>query len=209
MKIAIIGATGKAGQKILTEALSNNLDVTAIVRNATKLAIDVPVIEKNILDLTTEDIKDFDVVVNAFGAPAGHEDLHVTVGRHLIDIFKGLNNRLIVIGGAGSLFVDPDKKVRVMDTPDFPEAFFATASNQGKNLEDLQSSTINWTFISPSALFDVDGPRTGKYIKGKDHLLLNDKGDSYVSYADFAVALIDEIKTPSHIKARFTVASNN
>lgn len=208
MKIAIIGATGKAGQKILAETLLNNLDVTAIVRNAAKLTTDVPVLEKDILTLTSEDIKNFDVVINAFGAPYGQEDLHVTNGRHLIDIFTGLENRLIVVGGAGSLYVDPEKTVRVMDTPDFPESFLATASNQGKNLEDLQASSINWTFISPSALFDVEGPRTGDYVLGEDHLLLNDKGESYVSYADFAVALVDEVMTPLHVKSRFTVASN-
>lgn len=207
MKIAIIGATGKAGQKILTEALSNNLDVTAIVRNASKLTVDVPVLEKDILDLTTEDVKEFDTVVSAFGAPAGHEDLHVTIGKHLIDIFTGLENRLIVVGGAGSLFVDAEKKIRVMDAPDFPEAFLATATNQGINFADLQASSINWTFISPSAFFDVDGPRTGEYVIGKDHLLVNAAGDSYVSYADFAIALVAEIKTPTHIKSRFTVGS--
>lgn len=208
MKLAIIGATGKAGQKILTEALSNNLDVTAIVRDRNKLSIDVPTIEKDISALTAEDIKGFDVVVSAFGAPAGHEDLHVSNGKHLIDIFTGLNTRLIVVGGAGSLYVDPDKKIRVMDTPDFPEAFFATAYNQGKNFDDLKASSINWTFVSPSAFFDAEGPRTGKYVRGEDHLLLNDAGESYVSYADFAVAIVDEAKTPSAIKSRFTVSSN-
>lgn len=208
MKLAIIGATGKAGQKILTEALSNNLDVTAIVRDRNKLSIDVPTIEKDISALTAEDIKGFDVVVSAFGAPAGHEDLHVSNGKHLIDIFTGLNTRLIVVGGAGSLYVDPDKKIRVMDTPDFPEAFFATAYNQGKNFDDLKASSINWTFVSPSAFFDAEGPRTGKYVRGEDHLLLNDAGESYVSYADFAVAIVDEVKTPSAIKSRFTVSSN-
>lgn len=208
MKLAIIGATGKAGQKILTEALDNQLDVTAIVRNKSKLTVDVPVIEKEITDLTSDDIKQFDVVVSAFGAPAGHEELHVTNGKHLIDIFNGLDTRLIVVGGAGSLYVDPEKTVKVMDTPDFPEAFFATASNQGKNFDDLKASSINWTFVSPSAFFDVDGPRTGEYIRGEDHLLVNAQGDSYVSYADFAIAIIDEIKTPNAVKARFTVASN-
>lgn len=208
MKLAIIGATGQAGQKILTEALANNLDVTAIVRNKNKLNATVPVIEKDITALTSEDVKPFDVVISAFGAPAGQEELHVTNGQHLINIFTGLNTRLIVVGGAGSLYVDPEKTVKVMDTPDFPAMFFPTASNQGKNLEDLKASTINWTFVSPSAFFDVEGPRTGKYIKGQDHLLVNEQGESYVSYADFAVALIDEVKIPSAIQARFTVASN-
>lgn len=209
MKIAIISATGKAGQKLTEEALLNNLDVTAIVRNASKLTFDIPSIEKDIVDLTVDDIKEFDIVVSAFGAPAGHEDLHVKIGKHLIKLFTGLENRLIVVGGAGSLYVDPAKTTKVMDAPDFPESFYPTAFNQNKNFEDLQASSVNWTFVSPSAFFDFDGPRTGEYTIGDDILLINDKGESYVSYADFAAAIIDEIKTPKHLKTRFTVSSNN
>ncbi|MFJ7733997.1 NAD(P)-dependent oxidoreductase [Lysinibacillus sp. NPDC097231] len=208
MKIAVIGATGKAGQKIVEEAVQRGHDVTAIVRTAAKVTATIQVLEKDVFDLTQEDVKGFDVVVNAFGAPFGQEELHVKVGRHLIDIFSGINTKLLVVGGAGSLFVDPGKTVRVMDTPDFPEMFYATAKNQGDNLHDLQQSTITWTFISPSAFFDPEGPRTGSYTTGEDHLLVNVAGESYVSYADFAVAMLDEIEHPKHVKSRFTVTSN-
>lgn len=210
MKIGIIGATGKAGHKILTEAVSRGHEVTAIVRNAAKLTDkSVAILEKDVFDLTTADIKGFDVVVNAFGAPIGKETLHVEVGRHLIEIFKDAKEtKLFVVGGAGSLFVNPEKTVRVIETPDFPEIFKATASNQAQNLLDLQASSITWTFLSPSAFFDPEGPRTGKYIAGQDHLLVNEQGESYVSYADFAIAVLDEIESPKHINERFTVASN-
>ncbi|WP_146547853.1 NAD(P)-dependent oxidoreductase [Rummeliibacillus suwonensis] len=210
MKIGIIGATGKAGHKILTEAVSRGHEVTAIVRNAAKLTDkSVTVLEKDVFDLTTADIKGFDVIVNAFGAPIGKETLHVEVGRHLIEIFKDAKEtKLFVVGGAGSLFVNPEKTVRVIETPDFPEIFKATASNQAQNLLDLQASSITWTFLSPSAFFDPEGPRTGKYIAGQDHLLVNEQGESYVSYADFAIAVLDEIENPKHINERFTVASN-
>lgn len=210
MKIGIIGATGKAGRKILTEAASRGHEVTAIIRNAAKLQDQsLKTLEKDVFDLTTGDIKGFDVVVNAFGAPFGKENLHVEAGRHLINIFNDAKQtKLFVVGGAGSLFVDPEKTVRVIETPDFPDMFKATASNQAQNLSDLQSSSIEWTFLSPSALFDPEGPRTGKYITGEDHLLVNDQGESYVSYADFAIALLDEIENPKHVNKRFTVASN-
>ncbi|MEK5486675.1 MULTISPECIES: NAD(P)-dependent oxidoreductase [Lysinibacillus] len=208
MKIAVIGATGKAGQKIVEEALQRGHDVTAIVRSAAKVTAAIPVLEKDVLDITAEDVKGFDVVVNAFGAPAGQEQLHVKVGRHLISIFKGIATKLVVVGGAGSLFVDPEKKVRVMETPDFPAMYLATAQNQGQNLEDLQQSSITWTFISPSAFFDPEGPRTGHYTAGVDHLLVNDAGESYVSYADYAVAVVDELENPQHVNSRFTVTSN-
>lgn len=208
MKIAVIGATGKAGQKIVEEAVQRGHEVTAIVRSAAKVTAAIPVIEKDVFDVTQEDVKGFDVVVNAFGAPAGQEDLHVKAGRHLISIFQGISTKLVVVGGAGSLFVDPEKKVRVMDTPDFPAMYLATAQNQGQNLQDLQQSSITWTFISPSAFFDPEGPLTGHYTAGVDHLLVNDAGESYVSYADYAVAVVDELENPQHVNSRFTVTSN-
>lgn len=208
MKIAVIGATGKAGQKIVEEAVQRGHEVTAIVRSAAKVTAAIPVIEKDVFDVTQDDVKGFDVVVNAFGAPAGQEDLHVKAGRHLISIFQGIPIKLVVVGGAGSLFVDPEKKVRVMDTPDFPAMYLATAQNQGQNLQDLQQSSITWTFISPSAFFDPEGPRTGHYTAGVDHLLVNDAGESYVSYADYAVAVVDELENPQHVNSRFTVTSN-
>lgn len=85
-------------------------DVTAIVRSAAKVTADIAVIEKEVLELSQEDVKGFDVVVNAFGAPFGQEELHVKVGRHLIDIFTGIDTKLFVVGGAGSLFVNPEKQ---------------------------------------------------------------------------------------------------
>ncbi len=207
MKIGVIGATGKAGQKIVEEALQRGHEVTAIVRSASKVKEDIKVIEKDVLNLTQQDVQDFDVVVNAFGAPFEQEALHVKVGRHLINIFNGITTKLFVVGGAGSLFVDPEKTIRVMDTPDFPEMFFATAKNQGENLTDLQASSITWTFLSPSAMFDSEGPRTGSYTTGNDHLLVNASGESYVSYSDFAIAVLDEIENPQNINKRFTVSS--
>lgn len=98
MKIAVIGATGKAGQKIVEEAVQRGHEVTAIVRSAAKVTAAIPVIEKDVFDVTQEDVKGFDVVVNAFGAPAGQEDLHVKAGRHLISIFQGIPTKLVVVG---------------------------------------------------------------------------------------------------------------
>lgn len=93
-----------------------------------------------------------------------------------------------------------------MDTPDFPAAFLPTAKSQAQNLEDLQHSTgIQWTFVSPAALFDPAGKRTGSYKKGGDVLTLNSKGESYISYADFAIAILDEIENPQHKNERFSV----
>lgn len=210
-KIGVIGATGQAGSRIAQEAKTRGHEVVAIVRNTSKLTDpSLNVIEKDIFELTSEDIKGFDVIVNAFGAPFGEEHLHVDAGNKLIDLLKATpNTRLIVVGGAGSLFVDEEKQLRVVDTPNFPDLFKPTASNQLKNLLVLQDTKdITWTFMSPSANFAV-GERTGSYQKGLDHLLVNSKGESYVSYEDFAVAVIDEIEQPQHLNQRFTVVSES
>ena len=209
MNIAIIGASGKAGSLILKEAVERGNEVTAIVRDASKITNNqVAVLEKDIFNLTAEDVKSFDVVVNAFNAPHGQEHLHVDAGKKLIDILSGLKTRLIVVGGAGSLYVDEAKVVQLFDTPEFPELYFATAKNMGENLKELQNSTsVNWTYISPSAFFDPQGSRSGAYQTGKDHLLANSEGKSYISYPDYAIALVDEIENAKHVNERFTVGS--
>jgi putative NADH-flavin reductase len=207
MKIGIIGASGKVGNLVLREAIERGHDVTAIVRNASKISdSNVKVIEKEIYDITSDDLKDLDVVVNAFGAPIGEEEAHVKAGRALIEALKGTNTRVIVVGGAGSLYVDEAQTTILMDTPEFPEAFAPTAKGQGRNLQDLKATQdITWTFVSPSADFNAEGERTGSYQSGKDNVLVNANGNSYISYADFAIALVDEIENPQHINERFTV----
>ncbi|WP_453995728.1 NAD(P)-dependent oxidoreductase [Bacillus nitroreducens] len=211
MKVGIIGASGKAGSLILKEALERGHDVTAIVRDASKIQNkQVAVIEKNILDLKTTDIEYLDVVVNAFGAPLGEEQAHVDAGHALIEAVKGTNTRIIVVGGAGSLYVDEAKTVQLIDTPEFPDFVKPTAKGQARNFKELQeTSDITWTFISPSAVFDPEGNRTGSYVAGGDNLLVNSKGESYISYADFAIAVVDEIENPKHINSRFTVVGEN
>ncbi|MFD0696956.1 NAD(P)-dependent oxidoreductase [Paenibacillus sp. GCM10027628] len=210
MKIAVIGASGKAGNVIVKEALDRGHSVTAIVRNAAKVDHDqVAVLVKDVFELKAGDLSGFDVVVNAFGAAPGQEFKHVEAGRVLIEALKGApSTRLLVVGGAGSLYVDPDKTVRLVDTPEFPKEYLQTALNQGENLKELQQSdSIQWTFLSPAAFFNPAGKRTGAYQKGKDHLLLNAQGQSYVSYADYAIAVLDEIENPQHRNERFTVVS--
>lgn len=211
MKIAVIGAGGKAGKEIVKEALDRGHEVTAIVRDATKVAgSKAAVVEKDILALTAEDLQGYDAVVNAFGAPFGQEHLHVDAGNVLIEALKKApGTRLIVVGGAGSLYVDEARTVKVVDTPGFPDFVKPTALNQSKNLEILQGTEgLRWTFVSPSANFAV-GERRGAYVKGRDNLLVNSKSESYVSYADYAIAIVDELEQPQHIGERFTVVSES
>ncbi|WP_239254728.1 NAD(P)-dependent oxidoreductase [Listeria ilorinensis] len=211
MKIAIIGATGKAGHMILEEALSRgNHEVTAVVRNQSKLGeTTAKVLEKDLFDLTETDLSGQDVVIDAFNAPAGKEGLHVESLAHLTTLLEGHPEvRLLVVGGAGSLYVDADETIRVMDTPDFPAAFLPTASNMGKAFDILQENQqLNWTYLSPAAFFNYEGERTGSYKSGGHQLLVNAAGQSEISYADYAIAMVDEAENGRHIRERFSVVS--
>ena len=207
MNVAIIGATGKSGHCLTQEAMQQGHTVTAIVRDAQKITDPtLRIVERDIFALTQDDIKNFDVVINAFKAPEGKEQDHVRSLIHLIGIFEALPKvRLLAVGGAGSLFVDAAQTVRVMDSKDFPPEYLPTASNMARAFDLLRASKANWTYLSPSAFYDPAGARTGHYSLGKDTLLLNKGGQSYVSYADFALAMIDEIRNKAHVRQRFTV----
>lgn len=211
MKIAIIGATGRVGKDVLREALMRNHEVVAIVRNPSKLPddVEVNVIERQLMDISPHDLIGIDTVINAFGAAQGQEHLYVDFGKHLIELLEGTPTQLITVAGAGNLYVDKDKKRRLLEEERFPEIYLQTALNQLQNLQDLRDSHVNWTFISASEILDPSGPRTGHYLKGKDHVLYNSQLNSYVSYADFAVAVIDEAENKEHIQERITVASEN
>lgn len=209
MNIGVIGASGMAGSRIAREAADRGHDVTAIVRNRSRVADSrLKVLERDVFRLTAEDLAPFDVVVEAFKAPPGQERQHVEVCRHLIGLLRNApGTRLIVVGGAGSLYVDEAETVRLLDTPEFPGAYLETARNMAEYLRILRETDgLAWTFVSPSAMFEP-GVRTGKYRIGKDRLLFNSKGESYVSCEDFAVAVVDEMEQPRHVRARFTVVS--
>ncbi len=208
MKLAVICANGKEGKLIVKEALGRGLDVTAIVRGENKSEA-TKVIKKDLFDLAAEDLEGFDAVIDAFGAWT--EDtlpLHITSLRHLCDIMSGKDARLLVVGGAGSLYVNPEHTVQVMDTPDFPDAFKPLASNMGKALEELRKrDDVKWTYISPAGDFQADGARTGKYILGGEEITLNSKGESVISYADYAIAMVDEAVKGNHIRERISVVA--
>lgn len=206
MKIAVVCANGKAGQLIVKEALSRGLDVTAVVRGGNRTEAS-QVIQKDLYDLTAADLKGFDVVVDAFGAWT--EDTlpqHSTSLKHLCDILSGTDVRLLVVGGAGSLYVNPEHTAQVMDGPDFPDVFKPLARAQGKALAELrQRSDVKWTYVSPAGDFQAEGERTGKYILGGEELTLNGRGESVISYADYAIAMVDEAVSGGHIRQRISV----
>ena len=113
---------------------------------------------------------------------------------HLVNLLEGTNTRLIVALGAGTLFVD-SKGTMLMDTPDFTAAYMGVAKATAESYFELKGSTnVLWTYVSPAGDYDANGARTGKYVLGGDDLILNSKNESYISYADLALAIIDELK---------------
>lgn len=206
MKIAVIGANGKAGKLIVKEAVDRGLDVTAVIRsdNAT---IAQQVLKKDLFDLMAADLKGFDVVIDAFGAWT--EDTlpqHSTSLKHVCDLLSGTDTRLLVVGGAGSLYVDPDHTVCVADGPDFPDMFKPLAAAMAKALGELRErQDVRWTYLSPAADFQAEGERTGRYILGGEELTLNAKGESIISYADYAVAMVEEAVHGNNIQKRISV----
>ncbi|WP_304065719.1 NAD(P)-dependent oxidoreductase [Megamonas hypermegale] len=208
MKILVVCANGKAGKLITNEAIARGIDVTVAVRSENKTEAK-QVIKKDLFDLTAEDVKGFDVVVDAFGV-WNEEELpqHSSSLKHLCDIVSRTNIRLLVVGGAGSLYVNPQHTVQVMDSPDFPKIFKPLAFNQGKSLEELrQRDDVIWTYISPAGDFQANGIKTGKYVLAGEELKLNSRGESFISYADYAIAMVDEIVNGKHIRQRISVFS--
>lgn len=208
MKIAVVCANGKAGKLITAEAVERGHEVTAVVRgeNATCAP---HVLTRDLFDLTAEDLSGFDVVVDAFGAWAPEVlDQHPASLKHLCDILSGSDARLVVVGGAGSLYVNPEHTLQVKDGADFPEIFLPLANAQGKALDELRErDDVRWTFLSPAGDFQAEGERTGAYILAGEELTLNERGESIISYADYAIAMLDEIELgdDGHIRERISV----
>ena len=206
MKMAVVCANGKAGKLIVKEAVERGLDVTAIVRGENRSAAKKALV-RDLFDLTNADLKGFDVVVDAFGAWTPETlPLHSASLKHLCDILSGTDTRLLVVGGAGSLYVDPEHSAQVMDGPDFPEVFKPLATNMGKALDELRRrDDVKWTYISPAGDFQAEGERTGKYMQAGEELTLNGRGESIISYADYAIAMVDEAVSGNHIRQRISV----
>lgn len=205
MKIAVICANGKAGKLIVKEAVRRGLDVTAVVREKNQTEAQ-HVLAKDLFALTREDLQGYDTVIDAFGAWTPDTlPQHSTSLKHLCDLLSGTQTRLLIVGGAGSLYVNPEHTVRVVDGPDFPNAFKPLATAQAEALRALrQREDVRWTYLSPAADFQAEGERTGRYILGGEELTLNARGESILSYADYAIAMVDEVISGDHIRQRIS-----
>jgi hypothetical protein len=206
MKIAIVAANGRVGSLVAKEAVSRGHEVTAVVREENKTAAQSALV-KDALALETADLASFDAVVDAVGGWTAE-----TVGaipaaaKHLADILAGTPVRLLVVGGAGSLFVNPEHTLTVADSPDFPADWKPLAAAHADALADLRTrKDLKWTYISPAADFQADGPRTGAYDLNGEDFTPNAAGQSVLSYADFAIAMVDEIENAAHVGERISL----
>jgi len=212
-EIVLIGASGFIGSAILTEALERGHKVTAVVRHPEKITR----VHKNLIikqgdvsmgEIVTQVSRGADAVISAYNPGWKNPDIAVETTRVYRAILDGVRksgvNRLLVVGGAGSLFISPGK--RLMDAGLMPESFLpAVKALANIYLKDLmEEESIDWVFFSPAGIIEP-GLRTGKFRLGKDDMVVNEKGESKISVQDYAVAMIDELEKPAHHKERFTI----
>ena len=211
MNIFIIGAAGNVGTRIRREALSRGHQVTGMTRKAAKLSAEpgLTVVEGDVMDTAhlAASMKDHDALVVSHGSPPDDPKggpKTILAADSIIDAMReaGLM-RVLWVGGAGSLFTADGK--RVFDTVELPAWAGAGIWSMAAHLAHLKTITdLEWTFLSPSLLIGP-GERTGQFRLGKDHLLVDENSQSSISYEDYAVAVLDELENPQHVRQRFTV----
>jgi putative NADH-flavin reductase len=206
MKVAVIGATGNAGSRITAELLKRGHQVRAVVRSRDKIS------SKNGLEVATTDLsdaaqlagvlKDADAVVSAYRPPVDDNDQIVGTTKRITEAVKRNKQRLLVIGGAGGLFVAPG--VTAIASGHLPEFALPIAKAHEKVRQDLEASGADWTYFAPAGLFEP-GEKTGKFRLGKDDLIVDASGSSRISMEDYAIAAVDELERPQHRSERFTI----
>ncbi|HEY2040479.1 MAG TPA: NAD(P)-dependent oxidoreductase [Edaphobacter sp.] len=207
MNVIVYGATGNSGSEIVKELLRRGHKVTGVARHVEKLKDEEGVTAKAD-DLSNPTaiasvIEGADVVVSAYQPPADNTDALIDVTKREVEAVKKAGvPRLVVVGGAGQLEVAPG--VTLIKSGHLPQEYIPIAVSHEKAAEVLKGSDINWTYIAPAAFF-VPGERTGKYRTGTNNLITDAKGESKISFADYAIALVDEIEKPAHERALFSV----
>ena len=207
MNVVVYGATGNSGREIVKELLSRGHTVTGVARNVSSLKAEKGLSAKaddlSKVDATAAIIKGADAVVSAYAPPPDNTDALIGVTeRQIAAVKKAGAGRLLVVGGAGLLEVAPG--VTLIKSGHLPAEYLPIATAHEKALGVLRSSDINWTYLSPAAYF-VPGERTGKFRLGTKELIADAKGESRISFADYAIALVNEIEKPAHERASFSV----
>ncbi|HEX6704249.1 MAG TPA: NAD(P)-dependent oxidoreductase [Albitalea sp.] len=212
MKIALVGPTGFVGSKVLAEALQRGHQVTALARNPSKLAAHagLTVVQGDATDVEqlARAVAGHDAVVSAYNAPRGTDDFRDRYLQGFQTVVEGVKRsgvkRLVMVGGAGSLFVAPG--VQLCDTPQFPAEYRTEALAARDALKQItEERGLDWTFVSPAPLLQP-GPRTGRFRLGGDQVLMDGDKPGRISVDDLAVAIVDELESPRHVQRRFTLA---
>jgi hypothetical protein len=206
MKVVLYGASGMVGSRVLTELLSRGHQVTAVVRNPSKLAAANATVKPGDAlspSSVAETAAGADAAISAFAPPLTDPDKVIDSVQSLTAGLKQAGvKRFIMVGGAGSLEVAPGLKLE--DAPVFPAEYKPIAHSHTKALDELKTADLDWTYFSPAALIQP-GERTGKFRLGLDTLVSDEKGNSQISAEDYAIALVDELENPKHIRQRFTI----
>ncbi len=213
MKIVLIGASGFVGTAILNEALNRGVEVTAAVRNPDKIKISNSNLKTLKVDVSSAEnvasvVKGADVVISAYNPGWANPNIYEETLKNYPAILEGVKRagvkRLLIVGGAGTLFVAPG--VRVVDSGAIPAEIMGGVKSLGEFYLNtlMNEKDIDWVFFSPAGNL-APGERTGNYRLGKDDLIVDDKGQSNISVEDYAKAMIDELETPKHHQERFTI----
>lgn len=207
VSVAVIGASGKTGSSVVNELLSRGHSVITIVRDANKAPKGANVTVRVSADVEHDDLAPLiagaDVVVHAYAPPLEDPDRLVGFTDRVVDAVKANGNtqRLLMVGGAGGLSVPGSL---LIDAPFFPKEYVPIAKSHIEALEHLRKSGTNWTTLSPAAYFFV-GERKGKFRLAIEDLVMDGAGNSAISTDDYAIALVDEIEKPVHVRQRFTI----
>ena len=205
MNVVLYGATGNSGSSILQELVNRGHRVTAVARDTSKLPATVTAIRDDLssVDKIASTIAGADVVISAYAPPPSDSDALLGVTEREIQAVKKAGKaRLIVVGGAGLLEVAPG--VSLIASGHLPAEYLPIANAHQKALEILKKSDVNWTYFSPGAYF-VPGERTGKFRLGTTGLITDAKGESRISFPDYAIALVDEIEKPAHERGQMSI----
>lgn len=193
MKIAVIGATGNLGKRVAKRALEAGYEVKAIVREKQKYDLDTELLEKDLFELTVDDLKDVEVVFSAFGSGFSCDPvINQKAFEKYIELFEGSSKRLFVIAGAGCLYTDHTHQILEYEAPHASKRLYGISSYTTKGVEELmEHKEMNWTVICPSRKFDAQGPYTGDCLIGENReIIFNEDGESYVTYEDIAQEIV-------------------
>jgi len=211
--VLLIGATGFVGSAILKELVERGVNVTAVARNAAKVAKSelVNAVEADVADVDAiaKLAEGKDAVISAYNPGWANPEIARLINENYPKILKAAKQsgvgRLLIVGGAGTLFCAPG--LRVVDSGAIPEEIMGGVRPLGDFYLNtlMQEKAIDWVFFSPAGAFDEQGQRTGNYRLGKDDLIVDANGQSHISVQDYAKAMVDELETPAHHQERFTI----